>query len=251
MSKRAPVCILEGTWWSNHEVPLILPYFHALATSHREIDLSHRTIRGADDIAYYVRRSRATRGHFSTLPAMGSGSGFRPPMAVRRFRPRDCSRPWRRRKPARLRSCTSGAARWSRRRHAARPMRRSRRRPGARWVSGYTTPVDWLQSTLLDIALVSEVFVPDHQAQAETSAKTEASGREIHQELRAARPRARLQRARRHIRPASFFSGTASHDGHDHLQLQTIDRSVLESLNLRMTEHRVFARVERAPRGPS
>ena len=33
-----------------------------------------------------------------------------------------------------------------------------------RRVSGYTAPVDWLQSTLLDIALVSEVFVPDHQA---------------------------------------------------------------------------------------
>ena len=30
MAKHAlPVCILEGTWWSNHEVPLILPYFHA------------------------------------------------------------------------------------------------------------------------------------------------------------------------------------------------------------------------------
>ncbi len=31
---------------------------------------------------------------------------------------------------------------------------------GAKWASGYTTSVDWLQSTLLDLALVTEVFVP-------------------------------------------------------------------------------------------
>ncbi|MHB1423243.1 MAG: hypothetical protein ACYC3I_08625 [Gemmataceae bacterium] len=31
---------------------------------------------------------------------------------------------------------------------------------GARWSSGYTTSVNWLQSMFLDLALVTEVFVP-------------------------------------------------------------------------------------------
>jgi hypothetical protein len=53
MSK-AQVVVLEGTWWSNQEVPLLLPYFHALSISHRDIDLSHRTIRSVEDIGYYV-----------------------------------------------------------------------------------------------------------------------------------------------------------------------------------------------------
>ncbi len=83
MTKRAPVYILEGTWWSNHEVPLILPYFHALATSHREIDLSHRTIRGADDIAYYVSKISRNAGAFLYFACHGKRRGFLRPMAVR------------------------------------------------------------------------------------------------------------------------------------------------------------------------
>jgi hypothetical protein len=31
---------------------------------------------------------------------------------------------------------------------------------GAHWASGYTEDVDWLQSTLLDMALVADVFQP-------------------------------------------------------------------------------------------
>jgi hypothetical protein len=31
---------------------------------------------------------------------------------------------------------------------------------GADWASGYTRDVDWLSSTLLDIALISDIYVP-------------------------------------------------------------------------------------------
>ena len=163
MAKRAPVCILEGTWWSNHEVPLILPYFHALATSHREIDLSHRTIRGADDIAYYVSKISRNAGAFLYFACHGKRQLLRPSDHRSSVSERACSRRCRRPKPARLPLCTSVAARWLNPRLDARLTKRSRR-PPVRWVSGYTIPVDWLQSTLLDLALVSEVFVPDHQA---------------------------------------------------------------------------------------
>ncbi len=64
---------------------------------------------------------------------------------------------------------------------------------GAGWVSGYATRVNWLQSTLLDIALVSEVFVPDHQARPKHHRKLKPSGEKFYQELRTARPRTRLQ----------------------------------------------------------
>jgi hypothetical protein len=53
---KAPVYILEGSWWSKRETPLTLSYLQALAASHGDIDLSHRTIRSADDIAFYVKR---------------------------------------------------------------------------------------------------------------------------------------------------------------------------------------------------
>jgi hypothetical protein len=35
---------------------------------------------------------------------------------------------------------------------------------GAAWVSGYAREVDWLSSTFLDLALVTEVFVPYYGA---------------------------------------------------------------------------------------
>ena len=52
--KKAPCYIFEGTWWSNHEVPQVLPYFQALESSGGGISLSHRTIRTAEDISYYI-----------------------------------------------------------------------------------------------------------------------------------------------------------------------------------------------------
>lgn len=33
---------------------------------------------------------------------------------------------------------------------------------GAKWASGYTKSVDWLKSMFLDLALVSEIFAPQH-----------------------------------------------------------------------------------------
>jgi hypothetical protein len=161
MSK-APVIILEGIWWSNHEVPLVLPYFNALATSHREIDLSHRTIRSAEDIAYYVSRISKNAGamlyfachgdKLSLVPADGRspisqtvllnalGQTKEGAISFIHFGCCEMVAPNDRRKTHQviLDAC------------------------GATWASGYTKSIDWLQSMFLDLALVSEVFVPDH-----------------------------------------------------------------------------------------
>src|SRR5262245_26680549 len=77
MSK-ARVVVLEGTWWSNHEVPLVLPYFHALSISHREIDLCHRTIRSVEDIAYYVGRISKNSGAMLYFACHGEGLHLKP-----------------------------------------------------------------------------------------------------------------------------------------------------------------------------
>lgn len=50
---KAPCYIPEGAWWKNREVPLTLPYFQALMGSNGGIELSHRTIRSADDVKFW------------------------------------------------------------------------------------------------------------------------------------------------------------------------------------------------------
>lgn len=158
---KAPVIILEGSWWSDHEVPMVLPYFNALATSHQEIDLGYRTIRNAEDIKYYVSRiSKNARAmlyfacHGSNLtlyPSEGCAVEMDELIAA-------------------LTCAKRGAVSFvhfgccemvdpnNRRRSHKKILDCCR----AKWVSGYTTSVDWLQSMFLDLALVYEVFVPTH-----------------------------------------------------------------------------------------
>lgn len=163
MSK-APVIILEGSWWSNHEVPLVLPYFNALATSHREIDLSHKSIRGADDIAYYVSRISKNAGAMLYFACHGSDLSLYPADGRSPIRQDALSKALAGAKEGAISFIHFGCCEMV----AASDRRGSHQRIldccEAKWVSGYTKSIDWLQSIFLDLALVSEVFVPDHKA---------------------------------------------------------------------------------------
>jgi hypothetical protein len=156
---RAPVFVLEGTWWSNHEVPLVLPFFHALAISQREIDLSHRTIRTPEDIKFYVSKIKKNAGaflyfacHAADLEFNFDGESWVRMNAIIEA----------------LQKAKEGAVSFV---HFGccemidpNDRRESHRRIlsacGAKWASGYTKSIDWFQSTFFDLALVSEVFVP-------------------------------------------------------------------------------------------
>lgn len=155
----AHVYILEGTWWSTREVPQILPYFDALARSHRGIQLSHRTIRSADDIEFWLKKIPKDSGAFVYLACHAERQQLQPV-------DRASAISWARLLDA-LSVIRDGAVdflhfgccemiAYDRRKSHHELAERS----GARWTSGYQDPVDWLQSTLLDLALVAELFVP-------------------------------------------------------------------------------------------
>lgn len=157
---KARVVVLEGSWWSNHEVPLVLPYFHALSISHREIDLCHRTIRSADDIAYYVGRISKNSGALVYFACHGEGLHLRP--AGERDKINQSAL------LAALGEAKEGAVSFVHFGCCEMIDPNARREThqkvldacSARWCSGYTKEVDWLQSMFLDLALVTEVFVP-------------------------------------------------------------------------------------------
>ncbi|MBE7515127.1 MAG: hypothetical protein HS105_00735 [Chloracidobacterium sp.] len=158
--KKARIVILEGTWWNTHEVPLVLPYFHALEISHREIDISHRTFRNADDVSYYVSRIPKNSGVFLYFACHGVDSELKPAGERSRIS-------WEALQEV-LSSAKDGAisfihfgccemVRSGARRETLEPLLDI---SGAKWVSGYTNEIGWLESMLLDLALVSQVFVP-------------------------------------------------------------------------------------------
>lgn len=159
MSK-ARVVVLEGTWWSNHEVPLVLPYFHALSISHREIDLCHRTIRTAEDIAYYVGRISKNSGVLLYFACHGEGLHLKPAGERDKITQAELLDALGKAKEGAVSfvhfGCCEMIAPNARRETHQGILDAS----GAKWSSGYTKDVDWLQSTFLDLALVTEVFVP-------------------------------------------------------------------------------------------
>lgn len=161
--RNAPIFILEGSWWSNHEVPLVLPYFNALATSHREIDLSHRTIRCAEDIAHYVSRIPKNAGAMLYFACHGSQQNLIPADMQSKISQNDLCSALGKAKDGAVSfvhfGCCEMVAAGDRRNSHQNILNAS----GAKWASGYTKSIDWLQSMFLDLALVSEVFVPNHK----------------------------------------------------------------------------------------
>jgi hypothetical protein len=159
MSK-ARVVVLEGAWWSNDEVPLVLPYFHALSISHREIDLCHRTIRSVEDIAYYVARISKNSGAMLYFACHGEALHLKPAGERAKISQTKLLDALSEGKDGAVSfvhfGCCEMIAPNARRETHQKILDAS----GARWSSGYTKDVDWLQSMFLDLALVTEVFVP-------------------------------------------------------------------------------------------
>lgn len=158
MSK-APIYILEGTWWSHHEVPLVLPYFHALAISHRSIDLSHRTIRCLEDIEYYVSKISKNAGAFLYFACHGDHNCLVPADSRSKIPQDALLKALAKAQPGAVSFVHFGCCEMvdKKRRLSHEYILKA---CGAKWASGYTKAVDWLRSTVFDLALVSEIFVP-------------------------------------------------------------------------------------------
>jgi hypothetical protein len=162
MSK-ARVVVLEGTWWSSHEVPLVLPFFHALAISQREIDLSHRTIRSLEDIAFYVSKIKKNARAFLYFACHAADLEFNLD-GKSWVTMNDIIEALQNAKEGVVSFVHFGCCEMINPNDRRESHRRVLSACGAQWASGYTKSVDWFQSTFFDLALVSEVFVPHRVA---------------------------------------------------------------------------------------
>lgn len=159
---KTPIVVLEGTWWSNHEVPLVLPYFHALAISHRHIDLCHRTIRCVEDIAYYVSRIPKNAGALLYFACHGNNLHLKPSDERSTVPPEKLFEALSLAKSGAISFVHFGCCEMVDPTDRRRSHQTILEACGAKWASGYTKTVDWLQSMFIDLALVADIFVPHH-----------------------------------------------------------------------------------------
>jgi hypothetical protein len=156
----APLYIFEGTWWSNREVPLVLPYFQALETSHGGIQLSHRTIRSADDIAYWIGKIPKDARAFVYFACHGSNFALYPTKSHPIYR-EDLLKALAKAKKNAVWFLHFGCCEMVNRENRGISLNKlAVKRKDIRWVSGYVNEIDWLDSTLLDLALVAKLYVP-------------------------------------------------------------------------------------------
>jgi hypothetical protein len=163
MKKILPLYILEGTWWSNRETPQILPYFQALENSGNRIELSHRTFRNIDDLIYWMRKIPRNEGAFLYIACHGEGLSLVPTSRNEKVGNEEVVKALEMIKPGAVSFLHFGCC------EMVDPFRRRDclnsylTASNARWVSGYVAEVDWLPSTLLDLALIAELAVPYHR----------------------------------------------------------------------------------------
>jgi hypothetical protein len=169
--------MLEGTWWSNREVPQVLPYFEALVKSGNRINLSHRTFRNAEDIAYWVSKIRKNEKAFLYFACHGENQNLVPadgrsPISNNKLL--ECLETAKEGAIEFIHfSCCEMLSRNNRRESLERYLKSS----GAKWASGYSESADWLQSTLLDLALVADLAVPYHNDGKKKNVKLSFRGR--------------------------------------------------------------------------
>ena len=160
----APLYILEGAWDTPLEASQILPYFLAYEGSHKEVKVYHRTIRSAADIAYYVSKIPMKSRSFVYFACHGEPGFLDPSDGRSKISYDSVLESLGMAKKDSISFLHFGSCEFLQTENRKQYLSRLANAAGSMWTSGYAKDVDWLASTLLDLALVSEVYVPWHEA---------------------------------------------------------------------------------------
>jgi hypothetical protein len=162
MSNTLNCYILEGTWWNYREVPQVLPYFQALAMTHPHLRVSHRSIRTASDIEFWVKKIRKGERAFLYFACHGYKLDLYPIGERHPIRNAELLEALGAAKPYSIDYIHFGCCQMIRRMRKDESLTSYLNATGAIWASGYSKMVDWFQGTLLDLALISELAIPMH-----------------------------------------------------------------------------------------
>ena len=156
---KPPCYLFEGTWWNHKEIPLTLQYLQALNYSHGPIDLSHKTIRSIEDLEYWVRKIPKWSNSFVYIACHGLKGDLYPIDGKHSIKRDDIIDALSNAKDGAISFIHFGCCEMviGDRRKSLLEIAGA---CGARWASGYSNSVDWLESTFLELALVAELYLP-------------------------------------------------------------------------------------------
>lgn len=157
---RANIVILEGSWWKAHERPLILPYFLALAGSHTDIEVSHRTFRSAEDIKYWVKKIPKNSRSFLYIGCHGENLELLPVGSRSKVSRAALLEALGHAKEQAIAFLHFGCCEMVDPDHRRKSLQVLAEACGAYAVSGYSKDVDFFQSTLLDLAVAAQLYEP-------------------------------------------------------------------------------------------
>lgn len=160
--KKARIVILEGSWEDEHEIPQILPYFQALAVTHpNDIEICHRTFRSVEDIKYYVGKIKKDAGVMLYIACHGKNGSLCPAHEVE-ISIEEVAEALSHVKSGGISFVHFGACEMVSQSGRRNSQELIMSKSGAKWVSGYTTAVDWLPSTFLDLMFSIHIFANQH-----------------------------------------------------------------------------------------
>src|SRR5262249_28711504 len=151
--------IFEGVWWRTGEVPLVLPFLQALERFDGGLSLSHKTFRSAEDLAFWFNRIPMHERAFVYIACHADSGDLQPVDGRSRVKWAnllDALQAHRENAIEFLHFSACGIVQEGNRRETLEALADASR---ARWVSGYTRDVEWVPSMLLDLAVVSELFL--------------------------------------------------------------------------------------------
>jgi hypothetical protein len=161
---KASCWVFEGTWWHAREVPLVLSFLQALQSFKAGLTLSHKTFRSAEDLSYWLRRIGRNERAFVYIACHAKHGVLKPVDGRSRIAQDELRAALGSTRENAIEFLHFGACQFVPDHNRREFLRELARVSGARWVSGYTKEVDWLSSMLLDLAVISELFLDFHHA---------------------------------------------------------------------------------------
>lgn len=158
--KRTASCwIFEGAWWRAREVPLVLPFLQALQASDGGLSLSHKTFRSADDLQYWLKRIGKNERAFVYIACHAADGDLQPVDGRSRVTWDELLDALRSARQNAIEFLHFGACEIVQEGNRRGTLKALADASRARWVSGYVREAGWLPSMLLDLAVVSELFL--------------------------------------------------------------------------------------------
>lgn len=179
---KAPVFVLEGIWETLLEPPHVLPYLAAYEQSHREANVFHRTFRNQADLAYYIGRIPKGKQAFVYVACHGQVGVLDPSDKASKIPATGVVEALSAAKHQSIAFLHFGCCEFVQSEDATRRATLSNlmQAAGAQWVSGYAKPVDWLSSMLVDLALISAVYIPWHNEPTKAAKAHRAANEFLH-----------------------------------------------------------------------